>query len=142
MKAEPIIVEGTFNSPVEKIWTAITDKDEMKKWYFDLKEFKTEVGFEFQFEGGTENKKYLHHCKITEVIPNKKLSHSWRYDGYEGNTFVTFELFSEGNKTRVKLTHEGVESFSANNNPDFDRKNFEAGWTSIIGTSLKEYLEK
>jgi hypothetical protein len=27
-------------------------------------------------------------------------------------------------------------------NPDFDKNNFLQGWTSIIGKSLKEYVEK
>jgi uncharacterized protein YndB with AHSA1/START domain len=139
MNNEPIIVERTFYAPVAKVWKAITDRDEMKKWYFDLAEFKPIAGFEFEFEGGTENKTYLHKCKITEVIPQKKLSHTWRYDGYEGNSTVTFELFEEENKTHLKLTHEGLETFPSDN-PDFAKKNFVEGWTQIIGTSLKEYL--
>ena len=48
---QPIIVERTYNAPIEKVWNAITNKDEMKKWYFDLAEFKAEPGFEFQFYG-------------------------------------------------------------------------------------------
>jgi uncharacterized protein YndB with AHSA1/START domain len=83
----------------------------------------------------------LHLCKITEVVIGKKLSYSWRYDGYEGNSFVTFELFPEGNKTRLKLTHKGLETFPINN-PDFAKENFIDGWTYITGTSLKEFLEK
>ncbi|MGZ4034219.1 MAG: SRPBCC family protein, partial [Bacteroidia bacterium] len=123
------------------IWKAISNKDEMKKWYFDLAAFDAKVGFEFQFYGGTPEKQYLHLCKVTEVIPNKKLTYSWRYDGYEGISFVTFELFEEGNKTRLKLTHEGLETFPGSD-PNFAKENFAKGWTHIIGTSLKEYLEK
>jgi uncharacterized protein YndB with AHSA1/START domain len=106
-----------------------------------LAEFKPEIGFEFQFYGGTEEKSYLHLCKITDVVPNKKLTYSWKYDGFAGESFVTFELFPEGDKTRLRLTHEGLETFPADV-PDLARKNFEQGWTEIIGTSLKEYLEK
>jgi uncharacterized protein YndB with AHSA1/START domain len=113
----------------------------MKQWYFDLKEFKAEVGFEFQFLAGEEGKSYLHLCKIKEVIVNKKLTYSWRYDGFEGDSFVTFELYEEGNKTKLKLTHEGLETFPASN-PDFARQNFVMGWTDIIGVSLKEFVEK
>ena len=141
MKNEPFVIERTYNAPVEKVWKAITDKEDMKQWYFDIAEFKPEVGFEFQFEGGKEDKCYLHLCKITEVIPRKKLQYSWRYDGYEGNSFVTFELFAEGNKTRLKLTHEGLETFPISN-PDFAKENFVEGWTYLIGTSLKEFAEK
>jgi len=142
MKAAPFVIEQTYNAPIEKVWQAITDRDQMEQWYFKLAEFRPEVGFEFQFYGGTEEKSYLHLCKITEVIPGKKLTHSWRYDGYPGDSFVTFELlFDEGeNKTRLKLTHAGLETFPAE--PDFDKKNFAAGWTHITGISLKDYLAK
>jgi Activator of Hsp90 ATPase homolog 1-like protein len=113
----------------------------MKKWYFQLSEFKAEVGFEFQMLKIKEpGKQYLHLFKVTEVIVGKKLTYSWRYEGFEGISYVTFELFPDGNKTRVKLTHEGIESFPAD--PSFARGNFTAGWTDIIGRSLKEYLEK
>lgn len=140
MKNEPFIIERELNAPIEKVWNAITDSNAMKQWYFDFKEFKPEVGFEFQFYGGTEDNQYLHLCRITEVVPGTKLAYSWRYDGYEGNSIVTFELFSEGNKTKIRLTHEGLDSFPAM--PDFARENFAMGWTQIIGRSLKDYVEK
>jgi len=107
---------------------------------FKLEAFKPEVGFEFRFTGGTKEKTYLHICRITEVIPGKKLTHTWQYDGYEGETFVTWELFSEGDETRVKLTHVGLESLPKD--PGFAKENFVKGWTHILGTSLKDYLEK
>ena len=142
MNHEPFIIERTYNSSADKVWKAITDKNEMKQWYFDLVEFKAEVGFEFQFTGGpSPERQYVHRCKITEVIPGKKLTHSWRYDGYEGNSFVTFELYDEGSKTRLKLTHAGLETFPKEN-PDLAKHNFAEGWTDIIGRSLKEYVEK
>jgi len=141
MKTEPFIIERTFNAPASKVWKAITDKNDMKKWYFDLKEFNPLVGFEFKFYGGEEGgRQYLHLCRITEVTAGRKITYSWKYDGYAGESFVTFELFPEGNKTRLKLTHAGLETFSADN-PDLKRENFAEGWTQIIGTSLKDFLE-
>lgn len=141
MKNEPFVIERIFNAPIEKVWKAITDKEQMKQWYFDLDDFKPEVGFEFQFEGGKDGNCYLHLCKITEVVPGKKITYSWRYDGYEGNSFVTWELFEDGNKTRLRLTHAGLETFPASN-PDLAKENFVQGWTHIVGTSLKDFLEK
>jgi uncharacterized protein YndB with AHSA1/START domain len=138
--AQPVIKEVTVDAPVERVWKAITDKEDMKQWYFDLENFKAEVGFEFQFYGGDEETKYLHLCKITEVISGKKLSYSWRYDGQPGESFVTFELFNEGERTKVRLTHEGLETFPAT--PAFAKENFVAGWDHIIGISLKEFVEK
>ena len=141
MSKNPIVVERTYDASTESVWQAITDIDQMREWYFDLKEFKAEPGFEFEFEGGPDDRSYVHVCKITEVIDQRKLKYSWRYDGYEGISFVTFELFPEGDKTRLRLTHEGVASFPASNK-DFARENFEAGWEDIIGRSLPAFLEK
>lgn len=141
MNNEPVIIERLLNASVERVWNAITNKDEMKRWYFDFKEFKAEVGFEFQFYGGPPERQYLHLCKITEVVVGKKLTYSWRYDGYAGNSFVTFELFGVGTTTRVRLTHAGLETFPKDN-PDLAKHNFVAGWTDIIGRSLKEHMEK
>ncbi len=85
MANEPFVIERTFNAPIEKVWKVITDKEEMKQWYF--------------------------------------------------------QLFPEGEKTRLKLTHTGLETFPAIN-PDFAKENFAQGWEHIIGKSLKEFLEK
>jgi uncharacterized protein YndB with AHSA1/START domain len=140
METEPFVIERTYNATADRVWQAITDKDKMKEWYFDLKEFEPKFGFEFEFSGGPPEKSYLHLCKVTEVIPGEKLTHSWKYDGYAGNSFVTWELFDEGDKTRVKLTHAGLETFPAD--PDFAKENFALGWNHILGVSLSEYLEK
>jgi uncharacterized protein YndB with AHSA1/START domain len=141
MQTNPFTIERIYHASIDTVWQAITDKNKMKQWYFDLAEFKPEVGFEFSFTGGPEDRQYLHLCKVTEVIAGKKLTYSWRYDGYEGTSFVTFELFPEENKTRLKLTHRGLDTFPTGNT-DFAKENFAAGWEHIIGISLKEYLEK
>lgn len=141
MNRLPVIVEQIINAPADTIWQALTDNAKMKQWYFDIEIFKTELGFEFQFYGGTEEKNYLHLCKITEVIPGKKLAYTWRYHDYPGLSLVSFELFADGKATRLKLTHEGLDSFSSAN-PDFAKENFIAGWSHIIGTSLKDFVEK
>lgn len=141
MENNAILIEQILPASPDKVWRAITDKDEMKQWYFNLPTFNPEVGFEFQFTAGPENGiQYLHLCKVTEAITEKKLVYSWWYNDYEGESLVTFELFPSGNQTKLKLTHDGLESFPSGN-PDFSNKSFTEGWTMIIGTSLKEFLE-
>ena len=141
MNNEPIIIEREFNAPISKVWKAITDRDEMAKWYFDITDFKAETGFKFHFSGGpSPDRQYLHLCEITEVIKERKLSHSWRFDGYPGSSLLTFELSGQDNKTLLKLTHSGLETFPEEN-PDFAKANFVEGWNEIINVSLKKYLE-
>jgi uncharacterized protein YndB with AHSA1/START domain len=112
----------------------------MKKWYFDIAKFKPEVGFEFEFYGGKEDVQYHHLCKILELIPQKKLSYSWRYEKEKGSSILTFVLVPEGNKTKLTLTHSGLETFPQDK-PDFAKASFNEGWNYIINTSLKNYLE-
>src|ERR1700726_3958823 len=140
VSAETVVIERTFDAPVARVWKALTDVEEMRHWYFDLKEFKPEVGFEFEFVVEHEGVTYDHRCKVTEVIPQKKIAYTWRYEGHEGNSLVTIELFPDGDTTRLKLTHEGLESFPKT--AAFARENFNKGWTEIIGSELKQFVEK
>jgi len=139
-QAEAVAVERTLNAPIARVWKALTDANQMRQWYFDLKEFKPQVGFEFEFVVDHEGNRYHHLCQVSDVVPQKKIAYSWRYKGEPGDSLVTFELFGEGNKTRVKVTHTGIETFPKT--PAYARKNFENGWTAIIGTELKQFVEK
>ncbi len=135
----PLVIERTFDAPVARVWQALTTKEDFDRWYFKIKEFRPEVGFEFRFYGENEGVKYEHRCKVTEVVPGKKLAYSWRYEGHEGDSLVTFELFDEAGKTRLRLTHAGLETFPRT--PAFARGNFVGGWTELIGTNLKQFVE-
>jgi uncharacterized protein YndB with AHSA1/START domain len=141
MNSQPFEIEQVYGVPVSRVWDALTDNEQMKLWYFNIPEFKAVPGFEFTFVAGAEGDlQYKHICKVTEVVPKKKLSYSWRYEGYPGQSKVSFELFKEGDQTRLKLTHEGLESF-ASYGPAFSWSSFAAGWTHIMGNSLKGFLE-
>ena len=138
-KDEPLVLERTFDAPVALVWKALTDKEDIKQWYFDLRAFAPVAGFEFQFDVEHEGFKYSHRCRVTEAIPNRKLAYTWRYEGHAGDSLVTFDLFAEGRRTRVRLTHEGLETFPRL--PAFAKANFLAGWTEIVGSSLKDFVE-
>jgi uncharacterized protein YndB with AHSA1/START domain len=142
LAAVPVVVERTFNAPMEMVWKAITEREQMIKWSFPVEAFKAEVGFETQFNKRKGDRDFLHLWKVTEVVLGRKITYSWKYGGFPGESFVTFELFDEGGKTRLKLTHTGLETFQPESNPDLARSNFVMGWTHIIGTSLEGFLEK
>ncbi|HSC39695.1 MAG TPA: SRPBCC domain-containing protein, partial [Chitinophagaceae bacterium] len=140
MKSEPLVVERTYNAPSHLVWEALTDIAKIRQWTFDMDDFKPQVGFRFTFAGQDKGVNFDHLCEVKEVIPGKKLSYSWKYKGFEGDSLVCFELFAEGSKTRVKLTHTGLETFPAIES--FKRSNFEGGWSEILGTFLKNFLDK
>lgn len=141
MNATLFTIERTFNAPLQSVWEAISDKDQMRQWYFELSEFKPKVGFEFRFPGqGHKGEQYLHICVVKEAILGKKLAYTWTYENIPGESLLTYELFPEGEKTRLKLTHSGLETFPAH--PDFAKESFAEGWTHLINISMAEFLEK
>ena len=135
----PLVVERSFDAPVAKVWQALTDVEAMRHWFFELKEFRPVVGFEFGFSVEHEGTTFVHRCRVTEAVPQQRLAYTWRYEGHAGDSLVTLELFAEGQGTRVTLTHTGLETFPKT--PQFRRANFSRGWTALIGSSLKEFLE-
>ena len=138
---EPIVIERTFNAPASAVWKAITDLDSMKQWYMGtLESFKSEVGFETKFNVHHNGRDFMHLWKVMEVVPEKKIAYDWRYADAPGNSTVTFELVAEGGKTRLKLTHTGLESFKPEAHPEYARSNFLQGWTSLITSKLETFL--
>jgi uncharacterized protein YndB with AHSA1/START domain len=93
MQPHPVILERIYDAPVQTVWEVLTNADALRKWFFDIPIFEARIGFEFEFRGkGKEGQDFLHNCVVTGVEPFKKLSYSWRYEGFEGISFVTYEL--------------------------------------------------
>jgi len=136
---QTVVVERTLNSPIGKVWSAISEKEKISQWLFPIDDFKPEVGFEFRFIGGKDNISYLHVCRVTEVIKNSKLTYSWRYEGFSGNSFVTFELLATGNQTHLKVIHQGLETLPVSKS-DFLNGTYVPDWSMMI-QSLKTILE-
>lgn len=139
---EPIFVEQTFNASIDTVWEALTDINKMRQWYFgNIPDFKPEVGFETRFNIQSQGRNFLHMWKVTEVVPGKMITYNWKYEGYPGDSFVTFELYKKNHLTRLKLIHQVYESFPEDI-PEFTRESCIGGWTFFIKKNLKGFLEK
>jgi hypothetical protein len=79
--------------------------------------------------------------KVTEVVPLKMIKYKWKLEGYPGDSLVAFELSKQNNMTKLRLTHEVLESFP-DDVPEFKRESGVKGWTFFIQQSLKEFLAK
>lgn len=138
---ENVKVSVKVNAPVDKVWNALTDKEQMKNWYFDIPDFELKEGNAFNFYEPGEGRKFHHHCEITEVVPQEKLKHSWTYpDVSKEKTLVKWELKPENEGTVVTLVHKGLENFH-HLGEDFYPESFQKGWEDILGKALKEYVE-
>ena len=137
---DPIVLEQSYSAPRDVVWKAITDKDQMCEWYFEtMSDFRPEVGFETEFSVRCEDQDYVHKWKVTEVIPGSKIAYAWRYEGYPGNSTVTWELEDSPEGTKLKLAHQAVEPFPQDN-PIFSRESGQQGWEYLLGERLVDFL--
>jgi len=142
LEPDSVIVERHFNAPIDVVWRAITEPEQMRQWYFpSIQAFRPEVGFEAKVYVEHEGDKIEHVWKVTEVVPGKKIAYHWNYTENQGNSTVSWELFDEGKTTRLRLVHTGLLSFQPEKKPRYARKNFFGGWTFFAGR-LKGYVEK
>lgn len=140
---EPIVVEATYAVPVDEVWRAITNLDAMRRWFFpNIPAFEPRVGFETRFDVESGGRVFPHVWRITEVTPGRRITYNWRYEGYAGDSTVTFELFlvETGSGVRLRLTHQANEDFPEDI-PEFARESGVEGWTFFIRQSLKYFLE-
>ncbi len=110
-------------------------------FFSNIPSFDPEVGFETRFVIQVEDRIFPHLWRLTDVVPMKKITYDWRYEGYSGSSFVAFELIEKGSRTTLRLTCTVVEDFQANV-PEFTRNSCIEGWNYFITESLKEYLEE
>ncbi|MBG88747.1 MAG: ATPase [Verrucomicrobiales bacterium] len=136
----PVVVEQTFDLPAEKVWKAITELDQMHGWYFkEIPEFRAEVGFETVFDVSCGERVFPHAWKILEVVPNEKIVYTWRFAGYEGDGFVSFDLAEAEGKTTLTVTCTTTEDFQADI-PEFNREACVGGWNYFIKENLAKFL--
>jgi len=139
-RSAPIIVEQIFDNTITEVWDAITQLAQMKKWFFsNLPAFEPKVGFQTDFVVQSVNLSFHHLWEIIDVVPTKKIKYRWRYKEYDGEAFVTMELFEKNKQTLLKLTNEGLENFPEDI-PEFKRESCQGGWEYFIQQNLKAYL--
>ncbi len=137
---DPIILTFTYNTPIEKVWTAITELDQMQQWYFEaLKSFEAKVGHKTSFVVMVEDRKYTHEWEVTEVIPHEKIVYDWKIAEYDGASYSMFTLKDKGNSTELTVTSIVTKAFPSDI-PEFKRESGVQGWTYLLGDSLRKYL--
>lgn len=135
----PICIEIIFDTTKDKVWEALTKPQAMKVWYFDISNFNLNVGSKFSFYEG-EKKEYLHEGEVLKVEENQLFQHTWLHpEQSKGSSIVTWKIEEVEGKTKVTLTHEGVESF-ADVGTNFTLANYEMGWNALVKTNLRNYL--
>lgn len=134
---DTIIREEIINHSIDKVWQAITDSEEISKWFLKA-EFKAEVGSDYTFTSPGEN------CtKITGVIKEAApytLVYTWIVEDTNVETTVKWVLEDLGETTKLYLEHSGISNFLAETAVQMF-ESFNGGWKNCI-KGLQAYLNK
>lgn len=126
-----VIIQREFNLPPSKVWRALTEPDEFKKWW-GPKDFtcpssviEAKVGGKYlSCMRGPDGKEYWSTGVVKEFIPEKKLVITDSFSDEKGNIksaseyglpgdwprelLITLELEEADSATKLNLHHEGI----------------------------------
>ena len=89
-----LLFERRLPHPVERVWRAITDPEELRNWFPGVPRFTLEAGAEFVVEGDAGGT-----GRIRAVDPPRLLAFSW------GEDELRFELAADGDGCLLTFTH-------------------------------------
>ena len=103
-----ITKERIFNSPIDKVWDAITKAEQISNWFMKA-DFKAEAGYNYVFNSSEENCSQI----IGEVLKADPytLVYTWIVKDTPGTTTVAWHLEDLGNSTKLYLEHSGIENY-------------------------------
>lgn len=107
--------EIVINSPVERVFSALIDPEQLTQWFPDIVMIEPKLGgkvsFRFLKENTNEENDHEIVGTIVSIIPNKELSYTWNFitkPEYSKDTLVTWKVAKlESNKTKITLIHSG-----------------------------------
>ena len=128
-----LTLHRTISAPVETVYAAWTDPEQLRRWFAPDDAVvaraiaETRVGGKFLIEmRGTDGGKWVTQGLYREVVPNRRLVHTWCWDGSDDESLVTVEFEpGEAGTTRLTVTHSRLASSKA-------RDNHEQGWISCL----------
>jgi uncharacterized protein YndB with AHSA1/START domain len=107
----PIRIERRFENPIERVWRAVTEPDELAQWFVAVVPWKPELGETFEAFG--------ERGEITACDPPRLLAWTFGVERY------SFELEPDGDGCRLIFTHVF--------NPDLGpAEQHERGWTAYF----------
>ena len=139
---DTIRLERLLDAPVETVWRYLTEAELRSQWFMGGTDARPDSEFELLNDHDNlsdddvpypadyaQYKGTSWHEKVVRFEPPRLLETTFQ-SGKNGR--VTFELFPEGDRTRLVLTHSGIESPSG-------FQDFGSGWNSHL-TVLEERL--
>jgi len=146
---DSIVSETAIAAPPERVFQALTDVAQLKRWFSDpscpitLFEMDARPGGKYRY--ATEKgsvvvngvSEFECHGEILEFYPPRLLVYTWQgnwHDDVTRTTVVNWELTARAGGTHVKVTHSGLAHLP------IARKDYVGGWPGVLGM-LKKFVE-
>ena len=128
-----LTLRRTINAPVETVFEAWTDPEILRQWLAPGDAVVVRVIAEARAGGtflaemrGPDGRKWITRGRYREVVPNRRLVHTWRWDGSDVESLVTVEFEAEPTgSTRLTLTHSRFARTEA-------RDEHQRGWLGCL----------
>ncbi len=141
MTSSPRQFEQTLDlqAPRDAVWKALTDADEMARWFAPRAEADLRVGGEMVWEW-TDFYRWPQTIETLEPGSHLRTRYDSSVEDGEGGKrplFVDYFLSGDGGTTTLRLVHSGFDE-DARFDDEFD--GISSGWPTELG-SLRHYLE-
>lgn len=128
-----LTLHRVIDAPVERVYAAWTDPDVLRRWlapgHAEVTRASTNVvvGGTILIEmRGVDGRMWLTRGVYREVVPYRRLVHTWRWEGSDVESLVTVEFEPESaDSTRLTLTHSQFAQEEA-------RNEHEHGWVRCL----------
>ena len=123
----------TVDRPRDEVFHALTDADELKRWWITdgISEPRTGGRFRFEWKMADPANDHVQEGTYAELVDGERIAFPWSGPG--GDSRVTLSLTESDGATQVSLVHEGIAA-----EDQFER--YAQGWTGFL-TNLTSVLE-
>lgn len=147
---DSIIAEIDIAAPPTRVFEALTDPDQLLRWFTDAScpvkvwQMDARLGGSYNYSTEKANfavngvNEFKCHGEITEIDPPGLLVYTWVANWHldpQKKTVVRWELSPTATGTHVKVTHSGLAE-----EPDA-RKDYSGGWPGVV-EKLKVFAQR
>jgi uncharacterized protein YndB with AHSA1/START domain len=147
---DALITEIDIAAPMERVFKALTDADQLKRWFTNPScpaktwNMDARLGGKYDYAAGKGQlsvngvTEFKCHGEIVEFEPPRLLAYTWIsnwHDDKQRATTVRWELEARGKATHLKVTHSGLAQEKV------ARDDYRGGWPGVL-QMLKEFAEK
>jgi uncharacterized protein YndB with AHSA1/START domain len=131
--------EITIDAPIEAVWKAIVDGEELTRWFVDAASVTPGVGgtIEISWDGGEKGRNQIDVWEPNQKLRLSKPGPAAAPGGESTPMVLEYTIERRDGKTVLRLVHSGIPS-----GPEWDSfyDGTNSGWPSFFRT-LRHYLE-